>query len=185
MLSLALLALSIGHICASLTCSITIGFIFGLLNGRVFSKLESVQEKITMLRKNYRNAFLCLLGLALCGIKGMTNIGIFSNNSMAGLVALLSGIMTSTISFQYYQIPNMMASTMYPQNAAVSLSLIDAAGFFVTAQVLAVNTQILSKLGWSASWTFLAMVFAFGGTIMMKGLQPVLSKSHQEQLRAS
>jgi hypothetical protein len=79
----------------------------------------------------------------------------------------------------------MVSSTVFSENSSVSLSLIDAAGFFVTAQVLGVNTQILSKLGWSASWTFLAMIFAFGGGLMMKGIEPILSETHQKQQHAS
>jgi hypothetical protein len=42
------------------------------------------------------------------------------------------------------------------------------------------NKAILGNFGWSASWTFLAMIFGFGGSIMMKAMPPVLN---QEQLK--
>jgi hypothetical protein len=59
---------------------------------------------------------------------------------------------------------------------------LDAAGFFVTAQVLAANNQILGKFGWSASWTFLAMIFGIGGTVMSKAIQPVLLQAQRSSV---
>lgn len=138
---------------------------------------------MSMMKKNYIVSALSVLGLGVCGLNGMMNI-VRAPYLMAGAIALLSGISASTVSFQFYQIPNMVSATVFPENSAVSLSLLDAAGFFMTAQVLAANTQILSKFGWSASWTFLALFFAMGGTLMMKSIEPVLLKA-QKNNRAS
>jgi hypothetical protein len=172
-----------GTLAAGLTSSVTIGMVVGLLQGRIFSKMDSVKDKMKMVKQNYMVSLLSVLGLAVCGLGGVGNI---LNNSIvvAAGIALFSGIMASTVSFQFYQFPNLVSANIFPDSSAVSLSLMDAAGFFVTAQVLAVNNHVLGKLGWSASWTFLAMVFALGGTVMSKAIQPVLltaRKNHKRQ----
>jgi hypothetical protein len=137
-----------------------------------------------MLKINYKLAFLSIVGLALCGMSshGMMSMVKIPNAVLAGMITLLSGLTASTVSFQFFQLPNLFCSTMFPENSSVALSLLDAVGFFVTAQVLAVNTNILKKFGWSASWTFVAMFFCMGGTVMVNSIKPVLSKA-QENLR--
>jgi hypothetical protein len=168
-----------GHICAGLTSSVTVGFLFGLAKGKVFTELESVPEKMSMLKKNYKLSFVSTLGLAVCGL---TKVGVLVANpiAMATAITLLSGVMASTVSFQFYQIPNLVSTTVFSKHFALCLSLIDGLAFFVTAQVLMANKAILGNFGWSASWTFLAMIFGFGGSIMMKAMPPVLN---QEQLK--
>lgn len=132
-----------------------------------------------MLKKNYKLSVLSTLGLAVCG---MAKVGAFVSSpiAMASAVTLFSGIMASTVSFQFYQIPNLVSNTMFSDNFALCLSLIDGLAFFVTAQVLMANKAILGNFGWSASWTFLAMIFGWGGSIMMKAMPPVLNQEQQE-----
>jgi len=167
-----------GPIASTLTSSVTIGFVFGLVQGNIFSKLESIKEKMSMVKKNYVASMLSILGLAFCGLNVVTKF-VTNSNIVAACIALFSGIMASTVSFQFYQFPNLVSANVFPENSAVSLSLLDAAGFFVTAQVLAANNHVLGKLGWSASWTFLAMIFGIGGTIMSRAIQPVLVQQAQ------
>jgi hypothetical protein len=163
-----------------LTSSVTVGFLFGLAKGKVFSGLESVQEKLSMLKKNYKLSFVSTLGLAVCG---MAKVGVLVANPivMAGAVTLLSGLMASTVAFQFYQLPNLVSTTVFSEHSAVSLSLIDGLAFFATAQVLMANRAILGNFGWSASWTFLAMIFGLGGSIMMKAMPSVLAKNQEQQ----
>ena len=94
---------------------------------------------------------------------------------MAAAISLLSGVAASSISFQFSQFPNLVATNVFPENKAVALSLVDAAGFFVTSQILTVNTRVLSTFGWSASWTFLALFLGAGTTLIMKNLHPILA----------
>lgn len=165
---------------AGVTSSVTLGFVVGLLQGRVFSKMDSIPQKMKMIRRNYVVSLLSVMGLAACGLSRVTST--ISNSSLivAG-VALFSGIMASTVSFQFYQFPNLVSANVFPDNTAVSLSLLDATGFFLTAQVLTANNMILKGMGWSASWTFLAMIFGLGGTIMSKGIEPVLVQAEKNQ----
>ena len=93
---------------------------------------------------------------------------------MAAAISLFSGVAASSISFQFSQVPNLVASNSFGDNKAVALSLVDAAGFFVTSQVLVVNSRVLGTCGWSASWTFLALFLGVGSTLMMKHIEPVL-----------
>lgn len=169
----------LGHICAGLTSSVTVGFLFGLVKGKAFTQLESVADKLSMLKKNYKLSVVSTLGLAVCGL---TKVGVLASNpiALASAVTLLSGIMASTVAFQFYQIPNLVSKTVFSENFALCLSLIDGLAFFVTAQVLMANKAILGNLGWSASWTFLAMIFGFGGSIMMKAIPPVLNQEHEQ-----
>jgi hypothetical protein len=173
----------IGHIAAGLTSSVTIGFVGGLIQGRIFSKIESVKSKMKMIKRNYIVSLMSVLGLAGCGISSMTNFLGGSNNLVAAAITVFAGVMASTVSFQFYQFPNLVSSNVFPENSAVSLSLLDAAGFFFTAQVLAANSRILGNFGWSASWSFMAVVFGLGGVIMTRAIEPVLLQAKGTQRR--
>jgi hypothetical protein len=143
--------------------------------------MDSIQDKMKMVKKNYAISFLSILGLALCGLNGITKV-VNNSNIVAAAITLFSGAMASTVSFQFFLFPNMVSANVFPENSAVSLSLIDAAGFFITAQILSVNNRVLGTLGWSASWTFLAIIFGIGGTVMSNAIKPVLehAKTNQE-----
>ena len=171
-----------GNVCAGLTASVTIGFVYGLVKGRVFSKLDSVPGKVRFIKKNYVLAFLSTLGLALCGVREVGQF-IGSPRVLAGLATLFSGLVASTVAFQFYQLPNLVSSTEWPDHSAVSLSLLDALAFFATAQILNINTIILGHHGWTASWTFMAMIFGIGGALMMKAIPSVLTKVQSTSTR--
>ncbi|MGK3740753.1 MAG: hypothetical protein ACI90V_007603 [Bacillariaceae sp.] len=174
---------SIGALAAGLTSSVTIGFVIGLLQGNVFSKMESVGEKMNMIKKSYVVSIFSTLGLAVCGIKGISRFVGGSSNLVAAAITVFAGIIASTVSFQFYQFPNLVASTVFPENSAVALSLTDAVGFFVTASVLGVNSRLLGNFGWFTAWTFMAAIFGIGGAIMTRAIQPVLIQSQKNQRR--
>lgn len=163
----------IGHLCASLTASITVGMVLGLGQGTVFTNLTSVKEKMRMLKNNYFRTIASFTGLSICALN-VVNGWVKAPLAMAGIISLMSGIAAASISFQFSQVPNLVATNMFPENRAVALSLVDAAGFFVTSQVLAANTRVLGNLGWSASWTFITLFLGLGSSLMMKSIRPVL-----------
>jgi MFS family permease len=171
-----------GHICASLTSSITLGMVLGLGQGTHFTAMKSISDKMKMLKRNYIQAIGSFLGLGVCALNVM-NGWIKAPYLMATAISLLSGLAASSISFQFSQFPNLVATNMFPENKAVALSLVDAAGFFVTSQVLTANTKVLSTLGWSASWTFLSLCLGIGTTLLMKQIHPVLA-IERKKLRA-
>lgn len=132
-----------------------------------------------MLKGNYRLAVGSAVGLAVSGMSSMSRAASSTTNiGMAGIVTLLSGLLASSVSFQFYQIPNLVSNTSFQEaDAPVALSLIDAVGFFATAQLFSVFTMLLSKMGWSASWGFFAVIFGLGSTLMTNALKPVLIES--------
>lgn len=137
---------------------------------------------MTMIKRNYALSVLCILGLALCGVdrvKGLIN----NSHVEAAVITVLSGVMAATVSFQHYQFPTLASSTVFPENSSVALSLLDAAGCLVAAQVLAANSIILGRFGWSFSWAFLAAIFALGGGTMTRSIRPVLVQARKNHRR--
>lgn len=167
------------HLCASMTSAVTAGFVLGLGRGTIFSKLDSINDKLAMLKRNYITAVSSFLGLALCALNVVTGWVKLPPAAMAGVISLLSGIAASSISFQFSQVPNLVASNVFKENKAVALSLVDAAGFFVTSQVLTANTRVLKTFGWSGSWAFLALFLSVGATLMTKNMGPILAKEQE------
>ena len=100
------------------------------------------------------------------------------------MITLLSGIASFALSFQFFLIPNMVTATMFPEYPSVSLSWLDAAGYFFTSQVLAANSHVLGKFGWSASWAFVALAYAVFGTMMTRALEPTLVKKQENAEKA-
>jgi hypothetical protein len=171
----SILTTTTAHICAALTSSVSAGFVLGLKKGRTFSQLETVPEKVVMLQRNYRTAFLATIGLALCGVESLT-LGIPST-VLAGIISLCAALVASSVSFQFYQLPSLVTRTLFSDSAAVSLSMLDAVGFFVTAQVLAANRLVLGRFGWSAAWGFLAVLFGLGGKLMLQVIPSILQQA--------
>lgn len=161
-------------VAAGLTSSVTIGFVIGLSQGNVFSKMESIKGKMNIIKQSYAVSVVSTLGLALCGIKGISKLVGGNSNLVVVAITIFSGIIASTVSFQFYQFPNLVSATVFPESSAVALSLTDAVGFFVTAGVLGVNSRLLGNFGWFTSWAFMAAIFAVGGAIMTRSIQPVL-----------
>jgi hypothetical protein len=149
----------------------------GLMKGKRFMGLDSVTQKMKMLKGNYRLAIGSTLGLSACGVTKISQM-FGSPMGMAGMVTLLSGVLASSVAFQFYQIPNLVSSTSFAtEDAPVALSLLDAVGFFATAQIFTAFTSILGKLGWAASWGFFAILFGAGSTLMTNAIKPVLIES--------
>jgi len=158
-----------------LTSSVTFGFVIGLFKGTVFSKLDSVKAKLNMIRNSYALAFFSTLGLAACGVKSVASM--FSANTIMAAITLLSGFIATSVSFQFYQLPNLMSTTMFPESSSVALSLTDAVGFLVTAGVMGFSSFVLGAFGWSAAWAFMAMIFSIGGAFMVQAMRPILIES--------
>lgn len=161
-----------GTLCASLTSSVTLGLVLGLKQGTRFSRLGSVKEQMAILRRNYIQVIGSFFGLSLCSLSSKLQAPF----AMAVIVSLLSGIAASSISFQFSQFPNLVSTALFSENKAVALSLVDAAGFFITWLTLGANTRILGNFGWSASWTYLSLFLCLGSAMMMISIEPVLFK---------
>lgn len=166
------------HLCGGLTASVTLGFVHGLGKGKMFYSLKDTQFKTRLLRKNYAKATLSCLALALLANQKVATVLFPSKYVIAGLVALLTGVMASSLSFQFYQIPP-MTSKMFGEDKAVCLSFLDGMGFFLSAPIWAVTSQIVGGLGiygWSTAWVMLAFLFGSGGALMLRTLPQVLDE---------
>ena len=177
----------VGSVCGGLTASVTLGFIHGLATSRDFPD-RTAQGKKSMLEQRYWTAVISALLLAVCARVG----GWFQHHHLhhyfpmlvAMAIAVASGAMASSLSFQFYQIPNMVAS-VYGENQAVCLSLIDGVGYIIVAPVWSLVGRIVAMddvLGWTAAWILLAVLIGTGGVVT--GLSLPIIWERQEMLLA-
>eukprot|EP00934_Nitzschia_sp_Nitz4_P000567 Nitzschia sp. Nitz4//scaffold125_size66327//11473//13255//NITZ4_006125-RA/size66327-augustus-gene-0.6-mRNA-1//-1//CDS//3329534595//567//frame0 len=159
-------------ICATLTSSITVGYLLGLRQGTLFSQMERVADQMALLKRNYFTAIGSFLGLGLCSIIASVPLPYLK----ASMVAVFSGLAAYSVSFQFSQVPTLVSSVVFPMDKAVALSLVDAAGFLFTSQALAVNTRVLGQFGWASSWTFLSLFLGLGSSLILRSIEPILEQ---------
>lgn len=150
------------------------------MKAQSFYKADSVPEKTRILKRWYSQAVLSLVGLGLCAnetFRGALSLG---PNALAALVVLISGFFSSSVAFQFFQIPNMVSSVEFAENKAICLAFLDGVAFFLTAPLWAYSSRIVERAGWSAAWGILAVVFGLGGSLMLHALKPVIAK-HDKQ----
>jgi len=163
-------------VCAALSSSVALGFVHGMLKGNKFNALSGARDDQTrMIRGNFRVAALSAVGLAALG----TGVGGIPS---AILATAGSALLASCVAFQYFQIPSLVARTAFSRHSSVSLSLMDAVAFFVTAQAMAAHKFVLNRFGWSASWMFLAGVVGVGGTLMGQAMTKVLAMDDGDEV---
>jgi MFS family permease len=172
-------------VCGGLTASVTLGFIHGLKKASKFHALETTASKKKFLRNNYLAAVAGTLGLALVANKQLMNLLPLVGGSKwmaAGLIAMLSGSVGSALSFQFYQLPNMVAGT-FGEQKIVCLSFLDALGFFLSAPIWAATGQIVSRFGnygWSTAFCMVATLFGMGGFLMLRNLDKIIDDNEKE-----
>uniref|UniRef100_A0A7S1UKU6 Major facilitator superfamily (MFS) profile domain-containing protein n=1 Tax=Grammatophora oceanica TaxID=210454 RepID=A0A7S1UKU6_9STRA len=160
-------------ICGGLTLSITIGMVVGLVTGsKAFFKQDGVPGKTSLLKRRY--------GLGVLSAFVLAGLAALPTNKipplpLAGLIALFSGSMATMLSFQYYQLPPIIARS-FGQDQAVCLSFLDGIGYFLASPIWAATSSIVKGPGWAPAWVMLGGLFLFGGTLMLKALPPILKK---------
>ena len=101
-------------VAGGLTLSVTLGLVYGLVTGqRKYVAAETVPLRRAFLQKRYLTSVAATLGLvvlAQCGGLGVSPV------LRTGLVALLSGTMTSNVAFQYFQFPAKIAKSKFAQH---------------------------------------------------------------------
>ena len=132
------------------------------------------EGKKQMLARRYGTASVAALILA-----ASAHHGVVRPHGVAVIVALASGAMASSLSFQFYQIPNMVAS-VYGEHQAICVAFLDGIGYTLAAPIWALVGRIVvdPSLGWSFAWALLAGLFAVGGAGMLYSLPLVWN--HQE-----
>ena len=166
------------QVCGSLTAVVTMGFFFGVMKGKAFFELDSVNDKESQLKTWYLQAVASILGFAF--LAGEQIRSTLSPAVLATLVVLCSGLLSSSAAIPFFQLPNMVSTVVFKENKAICLAFLDGIGFFLTAPLWALSSRIVTSMGWSAAWGTLALVFALGGTVMVRSMRPVLVKFCKE-----
>lgn len=159
-------------ICGGLTLSITVGLVHGLISGsETYTNLQELGQKKAFLRNLYVGNFFATACLTALAYYGTT----YTSNSMIMAVAVfvLSAVMASTVAFQFFQLPTMIAQR-YGNHKAVCISFLDGFGYFFSIPVFATLGEIVPRYGWTSGWGLLSALFALSGTILVSYIGPIL-----------
>ncbi|CAB9525224.1 expressed unknown protein [Seminavis robusta] len=162
-------------ISGGLTITITFGLIQGLISGaKKYAKCATLEDKRNFLKKRYVACISATLGLVALSQVGA---GLLPNRwAMTAALALVSGIMASNISFQYFQFPAMIAQR-YGDHKPVVISFLDGFGFLLSAPIFAAISKIVPSMGWSSGWGLLATLFGSAAVLMLTCINPILNLS--------
>ena len=166
------------NVCGGMTLSVTLGLVHGLLSGsKQYTTLETKDEKMSFLQYRYMSHVLCGLGLAGVSYYGPIFIAqesstntmqILSEVLVAMGVVILSAAMASTIAFQYFQLPAMIAQTYGGDNKAVCISWLDGIGYMFSIPTFrALGVFVVPRFGWPAGWLMLSCLFFVGAIVML------------------
>lgn len=169
-----------------LTLFTTFGLVHGLVSGaKKFSKCANLQDKRNFLKKRYVTTVSATLGLvALARLGNGLNLNRWA---MTAAISLVSFVMSSNISFQYFQFPAMI-SQRYGDHKAVVISFLDGFGFLLSAPIFATIAQVVPANGWGSGWTMLASLFGAAACLMLTAINPILNLARtpaEEELEAS
>lgn len=173
-------------ISGGLTLFTTFGLVHGLVTGaKKFSKCANLQDKRNFLKKRYVTTVSATLGLvALARLGNGLNLNRWA---MTAAISLVSFVMSSNISFQYFQFPAMI-SQRFGDHKAVVISFLDGFGFLLSAPIFATIAQVVPASGWGSGWTMLASLFGAAACLMLSAINPILNLARtpaEEELEAS
>jgi len=171
------------YLCGSLTSSVTIGFVIGLISGRKIDSLESPGERRMFTSRRYRRAAFSAMGLALCANRAF---GAFLGNTfLAVAITVASGIMASSVAYQFYQFPTAFGKS-FDDDRAVCISFLDGIACLVASPIWSIVSRLVASArlgshGWSLAWLVIASLFGIGGNIMMRTLSSVIPSVGKER----
>ena len=149
----------------------------GLISGKKMNDIYDMQQKKSFLMKRHITACLSAISLCICA---NPTFGMFISNKycLALIMALASGTMASSVSFQFYQLPTVFSNHCYAEARAVCTSLFDAFAYFLSSQAWSIlgkmssNSQ-LHPHGWSILWLMVASFHMVGGYITIRSLPKI------------
>lgn len=170
-------------VCGGLTLSVTLGLVHGLISGaKKTASMTSIREQQIFLRNRYITSVMSTMGLTAVAILGPS---VISNPLvMASLVALLSATMASSVSYQCYQLPAMIAQNFAGHEAIVIASL-DGFGYLLSVPLLAAISVIVPKYGWSSGWGMMSVLAAAAGCVMVQSIPPILAINTNDKEKSS
>lgn len=164
-------------LCGSLTSSITIGLILGLVSGRKMESMDETTKTRFIIRRQFR-AFYSALSIALFANRSV--VSFLGKNLIAVAITISSCIMAASVSVQFYQFPGKFAQS-FGDDKAICLSFTDGFAFFVSSPIWSTVSKIATggmfgSNGWSVAWLFISAFFAIGGGLTMKTLPVMIKK---------
>ena len=170
------------NICGGLTLSVTLGLVHGLISGsKRYTTMDNLGQKMTFLRNRYIGNIISVLGLALLSFYGPIFISndatVIRRLVVASSLFVLSAGMASSVAFQYFQLPAMIAQE-YADSKAVCISWLEGIGFMFSIPTFRALVFVVPRHGWPVGWGILSVLFALGGAIMLKSIGPILDKSN-------
>ena len=170
------------NLCGGLTLSVTVGLVHGLISGsQTYTTLHQLEEKLSFLRIRYVGNIACTLGLVGLSYYGPLFITVDPTLIRRIVVAtgifLLSAGMASSIAFQLYQLPAMIAQE-FADHKAVCISWLDGIGYMSSIPIFRALVWLVPRHGWSEGWGMLSILFALGGLTMLHAIGPVVNTSH-------
>lgn len=162
-----------GYLCGSLTTSVTLGFVLGLIKGRDFEDLDSISEKKAFVFKRYSGAALSAVAIAILANKEVG--AMLGQYVYAGAITILTGVAAALVGYQFYQLPSKYA-TSFGKDKAVYISFNDGICFLALSPFWPkiIGIAASSEQGWTQSWLIIAGFIAAGGAIMTKSLEKVV-----------
>ena len=157
----------------------TVGFLHGLVtNSKKFHQQSAIEPKLRLLRNGYKRYLLSACGLIASAAFGKQWHPYIS----ASIITMCASIMASSISFPFFQVPNMVSSIYFGEVKPVALSLIDGTGVVMTSPIWKVfNRLLLPTLGWSMSWGVVAALVGLCGALLMRTMPGVLELQQKQQ----
>jgi len=164
------------YICGSLTSSVTLGFVHGLVSSRKIHGLRSSEAKGMFISSGYRRAAVSALILAICGNKAIYQL--LGRNSLIAIISLASGTLASSVAYQFYQFPVTFGKT-FGNDKAICMSFIEGVAYLMVSYVWSIIGKIISSdrlgsHGWSLAWLIVAGYFVAGGNVIMRSLSSVI-----------
>lgn len=157
----------------------TVGFLYGLMaTSRKFHQQSAIEPKLRLLKNGYKRYILSACGLIASAAFGRHWNPYFS----ASVITLCASIMASSISFPFFQVPNMVSSIYFGEVKPIALSLIDGTGVVMTSPIWKVfNRLLLPNLGWAMSWGVITALVGLCGTLLMRTMPGVLELQQKQQ----
>jgi Major Facilitator Superfamily len=169
------------EICGGLTLSITLGLVHGLVTGSEgYTHLHKVQDKKNFLRiRNMGNV------LSIGGLGGMAYLSQRYVNAnpfiMAAAVFFFSGAMASAVSFEFFQMPAIIAQK-YESEKAVCISFLDGIGYLFSIPIFSALGVVVPKYGWDVAWGSLAAMSLIAGAVFIRNIGPILATHADDHL---
>lgn len=144
---------------------------YGMRSTTKFFSLQYEKDKARFVKRGYNISAVAALGLALCANNAVSTLLGTSLKTAASII--LSFVMSSSISFQFYQLPA-KCSTLFAESKAVCTSFLGGLAFLIGAPIWYFLGKVIARFGWSAAWTIIASFLALGGVLMVKALPEIL-----------